>query len=286
MFSMPKVLVCTDFTESSDTALMVASEFVNKFKGELHVMHAAEVDFYISWRAFGVPPMSENQLSELMHLELMERLKGQLIKCSVKGRPLVVFSSSKREAILETVKELEVDLVVMGEKKHLSGLTRKIAGQLTTPLLVVKRKSMNVIAGLIDPFEMSDKILNCSEELALQLGGKLCLISLFPQYLALLQSLSLEYSSSFLNLLKKISEEKSTELKTKLEKSLVRKDACLIVQPSGEKDLGLHLTEILQENCIDLAILQNHHKSWSEKHLLGSVSERVLDNFEGNLLVL
>ena len=46
------------------------------------------------------------------------------------------------------------------------------------------------------------------------------------------------------------------------------------------------LMEVLQNESIDLAVIKKHHNSWPEKHILGSVSARVLELYRGNVLAI
>lgn len=48
MLTQPKILVCTDSSEMSDHALQVASSMAAKTRGEVHLLHVAQVAFYSS----------------------------------------------------------------------------------------------------------------------------------------------------------------------------------------------------------------------------------------------
>ncbi|TAG40368.1 MAG: universal stress protein, partial [Cytophagia bacterium] len=74
--------------------------------------------------------------------------------------------------------------------------------------------------------------------------------------------------------------------KAKINESGLKIKGNIIVKESDSIDLSYQLVEILNQEGIQLAVLKKHHKSWLEKFILGSVSSRVIETYNGNILVV
>jgi nucleotide-binding universal stress UspA family protein len=116
MITPRNVLVATDFSESSDAALLYGREFAARFGATLHVLHAAP---YLSYAMLG----AENYTPAIDDLQVQveetarKRLDELLIDSDKSGPAAVaavVRGAVPAVTIIEYAKAHEVDLIVIG----------------------------------------------------------------------------------------------------------------------------------------------------------------------------
>jgi nucleotide-binding universal stress UspA family protein len=116
MITLRRVLVATDFSEPSDTALMYGRELATQYGATLHVLHVAQ-NVYLS--AFGaesyatIAPDLQQQIED----DARRYLHGLLIDSDRSGPPtvpVVLTSSSPAMAIVDYAKAHDADIIVMG----------------------------------------------------------------------------------------------------------------------------------------------------------------------------
>lgn len=294
MFNRPKILVCSDFSTYSDRALKVADVIAKKTSGEIILLHVAELGFYLNCSADHVSPGEvDKRFKELVHVELMDKLNAQKVRCSTSTKEMVVFETNASKGINNTIDEYKVDLVVLGDKGAtglenflLGSLARKTAASAAIPTLIVKQDmAPKKVAALIDGYEENDGTINNAYELSQSLGCELSVVSMIQSVPSLFSGNMLEYSSAVINALELESHKQASQIRDKVKTTLGTRNAKVVVETTNSKDLGHALAEILQSENTDIAVLKKHHKSWLEKHILGSVSARVLELYKGNVLV-
>jgi nucleotide-binding universal stress UspA family protein len=147
MMTLKNILVATDFSEASDTALAYGRELAGRFGAALHVLHVAE-NIYIT--TFGaetycaVAPNLQRQVED----DARAQLDALLIDSDRSGppaKPIVMTSSSPAFAIIDYAAEGGIDLIVMGTHgrgalAHLlmGSVAEKVVRLASCPVLTVR----------------------------------------------------------------------------------------------------------------------------------------------------
>jgi nucleotide-binding universal stress UspA family protein len=294
MLSQPKILVCTDFSESSDRALKLAAQLAVKTNGSLQVLHVAEIKVYLDWTGVGIYNSSINQFSETLLTDLHKKMEAQIRRCAVVAQTQIMLGADVVYDILNEQSKNNYDLLVVGDKGAgaiksflLGSITRKLCAAATCPVLVVKDdKAISRVAGLIDGHKMSEKVINLSQELSFVLSTELEVISLFHQFPGIYDGQSMDYSSQVLHTIQGETELLKNKVEKKIRDAVKELKADIKVLKTHELNLGDHLVEVLQDDKVNLAVLQRSHKSSMDKLLVGSVASAVLEGFKGNILVV
>ena len=116
MMTLKNILVATDFSQASDTALTYGRELASRFGATLHVLHVAENIYVTTFGAETYVAMAPNLQKELEEAG-RARLDELLIDSDKSGpvtKPIVVTSSSPAFAIIDYAGENGIDLIVMG----------------------------------------------------------------------------------------------------------------------------------------------------------------------------
>jgi nucleotide-binding universal stress UspA family protein len=295
MFSRPRVLICTDFSSYADQALITAHRLASKTGGSLHLIHVAELNFYLEEGPYGIKPqvLHEDFLKELKR-DLSERMHDQIQRCEVQAQQHIIVGKTVYEGMFSTIKSEKIDLVVMGYKGnkssdlfHVGSLTTKLASSLPVPLLVVKDLlEMDRIAGLADVTGHAKDVVQTASELSFILPSKLSIVSLHQDFPGLYASQYQEWMGALVKASKEDTDKAINNTHARLKDFLGSVEAEIIVEPTREKSVALHLLEILHDGGYELAVMKRHNKSTLERYLLGSETRKVLDLFRGNLLIL
>ena len=145
---MRKVLVAVDGSEYSRYAVEYTSELLDKNKWEVVVLHVVP-----SLEEFGIESVAPPALVEQLLQELRENAKKIVEEAAEVFRQkgfkveTLVKEGHVGKTIIETAKELDVDLIAMGTR-GLSGLkalilgsvARYVANHAHCPVLVVRKK--------------------------------------------------------------------------------------------------------------------------------------------------
>lgn len=144
-----KILVATDFSETSEEAVKTAAELATQFKAELHVLHAVPQVASPLYR--GIPlPASEGEswqstVNASSRRKLHESLNSLGLASSIPTSHVHLAEGSPALAIQSAVKELEIDLLVMGTaaRRGLSGIligntAERLLPNLTCSILTLK----------------------------------------------------------------------------------------------------------------------------------------------------
>jgi len=154
---MKKILVPTDFSKTSVTALEVAVEIAKKSGAEITLLHVVEEATPDSYNITGEWQTNEDWSDKLFTLKLLEKAKGQLEKLVLDPR----FSSVKVNGELRLgnpfhgmrtiITEHKVDLVVMGtqgkskmEEMIIGTNTERVVRHSKCPVLSVHKKPAKV----------------------------------------------------------------------------------------------------------------------------------------------
>lgn len=125
------IMVATDFSRYSDTALKKALELAKPFDAKISVVHVAEVlssDLYPAIGELAVPVMVSNpELEEKQLKRLQNQLDKHLLKLGYSPENLntVIINGYKVDEIVEYATKNNVDLIVMGSHGR-RGLARLV----------------------------------------------------------------------------------------------------------------------------------------------------------------
>lgn len=295
MLNQPTIVVCSDFSENSDTALRFAEELRIKSHGRIHVIHFSE--FPLNWDWVHDEADSyymDDKLKEVIEKDILEKLNRQMNRCEVIGTTQLV-TGYPFSYINDIIVKEKANLVVLGHKGRmktplaLGGLAEKLISIAEVPLLIIKKgMPLEKVTGLLDPNYLMDKIIHASEELASLFSAKLGIVALWKDVTDLnpdLSKMGVHYVDQ------NISSEQKKELLNKI-KIIIRShiarqlDCEIIVELATDKKVAYQLMNILHEDVTDIIVMQRHHKKILEKLFIGSEARRMLELFQGNLLIL
>lgn len=293
MLSKPKILVATDFSETSDLALRAAEEIRSRSRGSIHVVHVSA--FPEQWEWFTNDVVLNYNLGDQRKklLEAIEkRLKTQIERSGIKAQNQEILMGPAARMILEFSEENSFDLIVLGHRGegsflHLGDVAGKIVSAAKIPVLVVNRDfEIGRVAGLVDPLEPEEKVFSATEELAFLSESDVEFISLWPD-----QSVYAEGFPEVGISVVEMTEEKKNEVRDRMEKLIRQKmdphsGAKVRADISPDEKIRDGLVTVLEEEKVDLAVMGRHQKGKIEKLLLGSTTRGILDHWDGNLLVL
>ena len=154
---MKKILVPTDFSKISVSALEVAVEIAKKANSEITLLHVVEAITEGSYSVTGEWRTSENWEDKLFTIKLLEKSKAQLEKLVLDPR----FSAVKVNGELRLgnafhgmrtiITEQKVDLVVMGtsgktklEEMVIGSNTERVVRHAKCPVLSIHKKPSKV----------------------------------------------------------------------------------------------------------------------------------------------
>jgi len=297
MLSKPTILVCTDFNQASDFALKSSETIRKKVGGSLHVLHIADFPVQWDWLAQDSAYLLQ---TEKINLELLRSLRQQMAeqvrRCEVHGTTDVVLGSTY-EGIMQHISTMKPDMVIMGHKGksqglfNLGGIVSKVVASSTVPVMVTKKylgSSVGKVAGLVDSSHLMKPIVTATEEMSF-------LFSAEPEIVSLWRNVTSQHHQfapieKVHSLLDEDSEYRGVilkRMKEEITKSLDEHSKCKVrVEITDEKQVAYHLVKILEEDKVDLAIMKRHQKDFLQKMLIGSETRRMLELFNGNILVL
>lgn len=114
---MKTILAAVDFSDSTAGVLKTAAEQAKAFGASLHVVHVLEPE--PAYTAYGFTPDEFPAMHEFQ-LEARKRAKKKLdeLVASVPGAESVLLEGSPLQAVLDQVKDLGADLVILGSHGH------------------------------------------------------------------------------------------------------------------------------------------------------------------------
>lgn len=140
---MKRILVPTDFSPQAENALKVAAQMARKYESEIYLLHSMEMPSGASSAGeFGNLPeaiffikLAEKKFSELLELSYLQNIK---IKEAIGHGEIY-------DDISETVKDKDIDLVIMGshgvsgfKEMFIGSNTEKVVRTSKIPVLVIK----------------------------------------------------------------------------------------------------------------------------------------------------
>lgn len=288
-------LVCTDFSTLSDVALKAAYDLCNRTKSELHVLHVVELP--VQWDWSGETPMSE-YFNEKFELDLLNssrrRVDEQIVKTGIQGKAIVTLGIP-HSTIHWFISEKNINLLFMGHKGkgagpfQLGGLSTKMIASAAVPVLIVKNElRMNKVAGLVDPSGPMKNIIESAEEMATILSCPLEVVSLIADWPSRFIGIGkVGFSTELLSMTEEEKQEATKQIKEKIREKLSPSSKAEIkVEITHERKFAYHLNTILSRDHSNIAVMKRHQAAFIEKILIGSESRRLVEIFDGNLLIL
>lgn len=147
MMTLKNILVATDFTEASDTALAFGRELARAFGGTLHVLHivrnivaeASDVEGYTTDFA------AIQREAEAAGRKQLDAVVTEEDRRTLAARTVVLTSSTPAEAIVSYAKDAHVNLVIVGTHgrgavAHLfmGSVAERVARTAPCPVLMVR----------------------------------------------------------------------------------------------------------------------------------------------------
>lgn len=160
-----KILAATDFSETSEQAVQVASELASQFAAELHVLHSVPQYAEPIYRGIPLPPGEGGSWQAKVNSRATETLNESLTKLgladSIDADQVHLAQGAANLAIQSAVHELGIDLLVMGTaaRRGLGGLligntAEQLLPHLTCSVLVLKPAGFRT---RIEPHRLSSR---------------------------------------------------------------------------------------------------------------------------------
>lgn len=297
MLSQPDILVLSDFQPSSDNALRSAESIRKKVSGNIHVLHVSDLPFTWDRIAEGASSllMSQDDIAELSS-SLHKLMDAQKSRCDVQCTSEIRMGMAFR-LIQEAIVQRNPDLVIMGHQDNaptlfnLGSMVSKVVSSSTVPVLVVRKNlayPLGKVAGLADPLNDFNSIINATEEFSFLLSAQAEIISLWESTHNIFPKVTAFEKITRLHSL--TPQEKDVILfwmKSEISRALDTHTKCKVrVDLTEERQVAYDLSRILEQEEVELAIMKRHQKRMFEKMYIGSVTRRMLEIFNGNVLVL
>lgn len=292
MFNKPNILVCSDFSEHSNQAVEAAIELAKRLNGKIYALHVVDIPAISNYPA-DLSPVSFEIPQELLD-SCHQSLSGQFAKLRSECKILVRIGDAYA-IIQNTISENNIELVVLGARGNgervlpFGSISTKLVSTAKVPVLVIKKPfTANRMTVLADPEANLKNLLSSSEELSFLLSSKLGVVSLYDTYRTKhVSEGSLAIPLKTMSMSDEKREEVEQLIRKRIEKCLTKYSSAEIeIVSAFEKKLSPQLNLILQSNHTDLAIMRRHEEVILERFLLGSETRRMLEVFEGNILVL
>lgn len=154
MIALKNVLVATDFSDASTTALDYGRHFARAFGATLHVVHVVE-NVMARFAADAYPvvlPDLQKEVEEAGQKKLLAALQNEDFT-QLNAVPVVRTSAAPASAIAEYAKEAKVDLIILGTHgrggvAHLlmGSVAERVVRIATCPVLTVRHPEREFIA--------------------------------------------------------------------------------------------------------------------------------------------
>ncbi len=279
---MKRLLVCTDFSPDSDLVLKAAEGLHAKNGGSIHLLHVSEMGLHLedtfvestitSFRSVILGGIKES---------LEKKMTAQLLRCNSQAIP--IYKDGKaNEVIMDLAESGSYDLIVMGHGRGpvvsqiLGSTAYKAISSSPIPVFIVKNSlKLEKVAALIDESRPMDKLIVGAFDFHHNFKcGEIFFIALW-----------LDFPEPFGN------PKGASEVFEKIQEEVnhfatIGVTAKIEVVPTRELKLAYPLEKILREANTDVAVLKRFTEGNLKRVYLGSTTKRLLEIFEGNLLIL
>jgi universal stress protein A len=151
-FRLKKILVPTDFSACSTKALDYDLAFAEQSGAELILLHVVEPAYYPAYGQDIPPDLAEfHQDVQKITQERLDKLSQEKIAGRLPARALVA-TGNAYEAIVESAKSLEVDLIIIATHgytglKHvlLGSMAERVVRHAPCPVLTVREREQEFV---------------------------------------------------------------------------------------------------------------------------------------------
>jgi universal stress protein A len=112
MIKLEQILVTTDFSETSDSALMYGRALAQSFGAQLHVVHV--VENFLMWAGPEGMMLDPVQIDAEMEQAARQTLSAMIGVDEVNTKTVVLRGASPAFAIADYAKNTNIDLIVIG----------------------------------------------------------------------------------------------------------------------------------------------------------------------------
>ena len=282
LYTMKRILVCTDLSEYSDQVLKAAQELRNRIDGSIDLLYVSELGLHLEDVLNAPLKVTYREvflggLKESINTKIAEQIK----RCGI--RPNIIYREGKvDEVIVDIANEGKHDLIVMGHgqkpliKQLLGSNASKVISNTPISLLIIKTPlRLYKIAGLVDESRQMDRVVI----------GTLDFLRNFKCEEAEFISLWMDFPEPFGNSAEglKVKERLQEEVElyaNPTDKTSVR------TEPTRELKLAYPIERILKQDKIDVVVLKKFSEGNIKRIYIGSTTKRLLEIFAGNLLIL
>jgi len=116
MMTLKQILVATDFSESSEAALLYGRELATRFGATLHVLHVAQNIYLNTFGAENYVAISAD-LQQQIEDDARKRLSELVVDSDKSGPPtipVVMTAAAPAYAIIDYATDHGIDMIVMG----------------------------------------------------------------------------------------------------------------------------------------------------------------------------
>lgn len=282
LYTMKHILVCSDLSPESDTVLKSAELLSKKNQATLDVLYVSELGLHVEET---LRSDSSSTYRYVFLQDLRKSINSKIVKQMERvnlSANVIIKSGDVSEEILKLANEGNHDLIIMGHgrknifEKLLGSNATKVVSRCPVPLLIVKRlPEFGKVGCLIDESRAMDK----------QILGAFNFASHFGYDETEFIALWIDFPKPFGNT------EEGHKVQDRIEdevKYFAPQNARISfkVAPTRELNLADPLAKILREDHVDTAVLKKFNEGNLKRVYIGSTTKKLLENFEGNLLVI
>jgi len=284
-------VIATDFSKHSDYAVNLGKQLQEKFGGKATLIHISDVSPVWDWPATDVQAKNLlGQFQEEIKNSLDMKMRDQMNRCDVDFEGVIKFGNSQKE-LISFIESTNADLLVMGHRGQtgffgIGSFAGKMIASSPIPVLIAKNSStIKSITCLLDPAKISKQALNVTNDLVRGFQAK-------KKYLSFIADLS---SGALMNIpfvmpSYEFDEQEKSQIIEKAKSHIISQERTISeseIQIEISKLSAIKaLTNALSFSKTDLAIVSRHNRGTLETFFIGSVSMGILNEFEGNILVL
>lgn len=274
LFSIQKILVCSDLSENSIQVLKNAEVVRQRTNASVDILYVSDIGLHLDFAVNSRKTFYDEFVASLA-MDYKQKMREQIEKSGIKGQAIF-----KEGDIPETINNLltngneKYDLLIIGHNsrqglfQHLLGsVARKLLSSVSVPTLIIKEDlQFRKMGSLVESEGPVDWMITSSLDFYRTFGFK-----------------EMEFISLWHESGRHSREKMDEEVRFFLhgnEKPVVR------VQAAKELHVAQELYDILVEDKIDLAVMKRNCGQKLKKRVLGSETLRMLEMEGINLLIL
>lgn len=291
-----KIVFGFDGSNESIEALSYAKFFAEKFDSEIIGIHVIAMSMRLVYEHFARHPESKhNKWMEDIRKEYkakLSRIENELTTHGINFRGRVLKGEPNKK-IVELAHREKADLIVMGkrglglvDRMLIGSTTLKVLRESKIPVLAVKKMDTvnavdirNILVP-IDIYEKVDSALSYAMDLAERTKARVSVVYVFSLY-----AYDYEMPHSLLQDLIKFS---SDELERRVDEIKLQRGIQLEINKEVIHGISpaISIVDYASSKNIDLIVINTHGRKGIKKFILGSVTEKVVQNSPCSVLVL